>query len=272
MEKLSAILEKKYAIMGIMNITPDSFYDGGRFVSLKMAISHAMDLIDKGADVLDIGGASSRPGALPVAIEDEIRRIVPIIDAIRKESEIPISVDTTWGSVAQVALDNGADWINDTSAGHVDNSIIDVVAQRDAVIILMHSRGTPQTMQMNPLYENVVSDVISDLSIAVKQCTDKGVDKSKIIIDPGIGFGKTFEHNCTLLKNMRLLCEMGFPVLLGTSRKSFIGTITGKKVEERLAGSLGSIASAFIQGVKLFRVHDVAETVDFLKVFSEVSG
>jgi dihydropteroate synthase len=271
MEKLSAILERKFAIMGIVNITPDSFYDGGRYFSPEMAVSHAFDLIDKGADILDIGGASSRPGASPVAIEDEIRRVVPVIDAIRKESEITISVDTTWASVAQAALDSGADWVNDTSAGNIDSGILNVAAQRDGVIILMHSRGTPQTMQINPMYENVVADVICDLLSAVKRCIGKGVDKNKIILDPGIGFGKTFEHNCKLLKNMRSLCELGFPVLLGTSRKSFIGTITGKKVEERLAGSLGSIASAFINGVKLFRVHDVAETVDFLKVLSEVS-
>jgi dihydropteroate synthase len=271
MEKLAAILEKKFAIMGIVNITPDSFYDGGRYFNPEMAVSHALNLIDKGADVLDIGGASSRPGALQVAIEDEIRRVVPVIDAIRKESEIPVSVDTTWGSVARAALDSGADWVNDTSAGNTDSGILDVVAQRDGVLILMHSRGTPLTMQINPTYENVVADVISDLLNAVKRCCDKGIDRKKIIIDPGIGFGKTVEHNCTLLKNMKSLCELGFPVLLGTSRKSFIGTITGKKVEERLAGSLGSIASAFINGVKLFRVHDVAETVDFLKVLSEVS-
>lgn len=271
MDKLTAILNKKFAIMGIVNITPDSFYDGGRYFSVEMAVSHALALIDKGADVLDIGGASSRPGASLVAIEDEIRRVVPVISAIRKESGIPISIDTTWSSVAQAALDNGADWVNDTSAGNIDGAIVNVAAQRDAVIILMHNRGTPQTMQVNPMYEDVVADVISDLLSAVRQCTDKGVDKNKIILDPGIGFGKTFEHNCKILKNMKSLCEIGFPVLLGTSRKSFIGTITGKKVEERLAGSLGSIASAYIDGVKLFRVHDVTETVDFLKVLSEVS-
>jgi dihydropteroate synthase len=272
MDKLTAILDKKFAIMGIVNITPDSFYDGGRYYNHEMAVSHALTLIDKGADVLDIGGASSRPGASPVAIEDEIRRVVPVIDTIRKQSEIPISIDTTWSKVAQAALDSGADWVNDTSAGIIDSTIIDVVAQREAVIVLMHSRGTPQTMQINPTYENVVADVISDLLSAVKRCTDKGIDKKKIVIDPGIGFGKTFEHNCKILKNMKLLCGHGFPVLLGTSRKSFIGTITGKKVEERLAGSLGSIASAYMHGVKIFRVHDVAETVDFLKVLSEVSG
>ncbi|HEX2958929.1 MAG TPA: dihydropteroate synthase [Chitinispirillaceae bacterium] len=272
MEKLTAILRKKFAVMGIVNITPDSFYDGGRYFSEEMAVSHALALIDKGADVLDIGGASSRPGASLVAIEDEIRRVVPVIDAVRKETEIPISVDTTWSSVAQAALDAGADWINDISAGYIDSTIIDVVAQRDAVIILMHSRGTPQTMQVDPHYENVITEVVADLKCAVKRCTDAGIDKNKIIIDPGIGFGKTFEHNCALLKNVRSFCELGFPVLLGTSRKSFIGTITGKRVDERMAGSLGSIASAYVNGVKLFRVHDVAETVDFLKVLSEVAG
>ncbi len=271
MDKLSAILNKKFAIMGIVNCTPDSFYDGGRYFNPEMAVTHALGLIDKGADVLDIGGASSRPGASPVAIEDEIRRVIPVISAIRKKSEIPVSIDTTWSEVAQAALDNGADWVNDTSAGRNDSTIVDVAARRDAAIILMHSRGTPQTMQVNPTYENVVADVISDLLSVVEKCISEGIDKNKIIIDPGIGFGKTFEHNCKLLKNMRALCELGFPVLIGTSRKSFIGTITGKKVEERLAGSLGSIASAYMHGVKLFRVHDVAETVDFLKVLSEIS-
>jgi dihydropteroate synthase len=271
MDKLAAILEKKFAIMGIVNVTPDSFYDGGKYYNPETAVTHALGLIDKGADILDIGGASSRPGASPVEKEDEIRRVVPVINGIRKRSGIPISIDTTWSSVALAALDSGADWVNDTSAGSIDSTILNVAALRDAVVILMHSRGTPQTMQDNPLYGDVVRDVVSELLNAVKRCNDAGINNNRIILDPGIGFGKTFEHNCTLLRNMRSLCEPGFPVLLGTSRKSFIGTITGKKVEERLAGSLGSIASAYIQGVKFFRVHDVAETVDFLKVLSEVS-
>jgi dihydropteroate synthase len=271
MGNLTAILNKKFTIMGIVNITSDSFYDGGRYFSADNAVSHARKLIDEGADILDIGGASSRPGASPVTIDDEIERVIPVIKAIRKESTIPISVDTTWSGVAEAALACGADWINDVSAGRNDSRLFNVVAENNAIIVLMHSRETPQTMQVNPQYQNVFIEVITELWRAVKGCSDAGISANRIILDPGIGFGKTFEHNCILLKHIGLFCNIGFPVLIGTSRKSFIGKITGRDVEKRLAGSLGSIAAAYAGGVKIFRVHDVAETVDFLKVLSEIA-
>jgi dihydropteroate synthase len=227
-------------------------------------------LIKQGADILDIGGASSRPGASPVAIDDEINRVVPVITEIRKYSDIPISVDTTWADVAQASLESGADWINDISAGRFDPGILSVIAKHKAVFVVMHSRGTPQTMQQNPEYHNVVDEVITEIRNAVEKCCEAGIDLNKIVIDPGVGFGKTVEHNCSILKNCNLFCNLGFPVLLGTSRKSFLGQMTGKTVEERLAGSLGTVAAAYLKGVRLFRVHDVVETVDFLNVFSEV--
>ncbi|MBN1604025.1 MAG: dihydropteroate synthase [Chitinispirillaceae bacterium] len=270
MNNLTAIVHKRFAIMGIVNSTPDSFYDGGRYSSVDAAFSHAMKLIGDGAAILDIGGASSRPGASPVTFDEEIERVLPVIKAIRKESAIPISVDTTWSKVAEAALESGADWINDISAGRFDSRILSVVAKYKAVIVLMHSRGTPQTMQENPGYQNVLAEVITELWGAVRNCFDAGISTDRIILDPGIGFGKTFDHNCTLMREIDTFCKIGFPVLVGTSRKSFIGKITGREVEKRLPGSLGSIAAAYAAGVKLFRVHDVAETSDFLKVLSEI--
>jgi dihydropteroate synthase len=270
MNNLSAILQKRFAIMGIVNCTPDSFYDGGRYSGVEDAFSHAMILIEDGADILDIGGASSRPGASLVSIDEEIERVLPVITAIRKESAIPISVDTPWSQVAEEALKSGADWINDISAGRFDNRLPRVVAEYKAVIVLMHSRGTPQTMQENPEYQNVMTEVITELWSAVRSCFDAGISEDQIILDPGIGFGKTYDHNCILMKGIGSFCKMGFPVLIGTSRKSFIGKITGRDVEKRLPGSLGSIAVAYAGGVRLFRVHDVAETLDFLKVLSEI--
>lgn len=264
------VFAQPFALMGIVNVTPDSFYDGGRFYFTEKAIEQGVRLAEEGASILDIGGASSRPGAPEIEPEEEMKRIIPVIQRLVKKINTPISVDTTSSRVASAALDEGAAWINDISAGRNDPAMKECVARKDATIVLMHSRGTPQTMQQLVTYSDVVSDVKNDLLASAAVFCDAGVKRGKIVIDPGIGFAKTAPQNIVLLHGLRELVSTGFPVLVGTSRKSFIGYITGKPVEERLEGSLGSVAAAYVRGVRLFRVHDVAATMDFLKVLSAI--
>lgn len=263
--------EKPFYVMGIINATPDSFYDGGSYFSVDRAFEHAQQLIAEGADILDIGGASSRPGAAEVSPGQERERVVPVIKKIREiNPDILVSVDTTWVSVADAAVEAGATIINDISSGRFDKTMSAFVASADVDVILMHSRKDPQTMQIEPAYENVVADVKSELSSAVNSFEAAGVKRDRIMIDPGIGFAKNTMHNVALLGSIDVLVKTGYPVVLGTSRKRFVGAITGRDVKDRLCGTLGSIASAFLSGVKIFRVHDVAATVDFLKVMTTI--
>lgn len=263
--------EKPFYVMGIINATPDSFYDGGSYFSVDRAFEHAQQLIAEGADILDIGGASSRPGAAEVSPGQERERVVPVIKKIREiNPDILVSVDTTWVSVADAAVEAGATIINDISSGRFDKTMSTFVASADVDVILMHSRKDPQTMQIEPAYENVVADVKSELSSAVNSFEAAGVKRDRIMIDPGIGFAKNTMHNVALLGSIDVLVKTGYPVVLGTSRKRFVGAITGRDVKDRLCGTLGSIASAFLSGVKIFRVHDVAATVDFLKVMTTI--
>lgn len=257
-------------LMGIVNVTPDSFYDGGWHSTVDSAIEHIRKLQDEGVDIIDIGGASSRPGAQPVPPRVELQRVLPVIEVAAGFFEGAISIDTTWSVVARAACNAGATWINDISAGRFDEEMAPAAAECGCRVILMHSRGMPQTMQVNPFYTNTVKEVSSELSDAVERFRSAGVAGDKIVLDPGIGFAKTFEHNITLMKHLDAIVAMGYPVAVGTSRKSFIGTITGKNVEDRLAGTLATVASAYRAGVTIFRVHDVAETADFLKVLSAI--
>ncbi len=267
------LLDKKpFLVMGIVNVTPDSFYDGGRHNTMEAACDHARQLCDEGADVLDIGGESSRPGSLAVSVAEEIKRVVPVIEKIRSETDIPLSIDTTKAAVAQKALSAGATWINDISAGRFDPAMAPLAAETGCPVVLMHSRHTPETMQDDPSYEDVVTEVRNELLASAKTFTDQGVLKENIILDPGIGFAKRFEDNILLLKHTGRLVESGFTVLIGTSRKSFIGRITGKEAPHRLFGSLGSIATAYTQGARIFRVHDVGATNDFLRVHSTIEN
>ena len=266
---LRSILAKPFALMGIVNITPDSFYDGGAHFAAGDSITHARRLIEQGADVIDIGGESSRPGAAPVPAEEECRRILPVIENLAG-GPVPISVDTTKASVAGRALDAGASWINDISAGRFDPAMAPLAARRKCPVILMHSRRTPETMQEDPSYADVVAEVKQELMGQVRLFLAAGVDEKDIVLDPGIGFAKRFEDNIEILNRIQELTGLGFPLLLGTSRKSTIGRITGKQVQDRLAGSLGSVASAFARGVTFFRVHDVEETRDLLTVMSVI--
>lgn len=269
-QTLELVDKQPFSVMGIVNVTPDSFYDGNRHNSSDLAFLHAMRLVKQGADILDIGGESTRPGALTVSVDEECSRVVPVIKKIRSESDAIISIDTTKSKIAHEAILVGANWVNDISAGRFDSKMASICGQAQCPVILMHSRKRPETMQDSPGYGVVVEEVIKELKSAVSHFLSCGVSKKNIILDPGIGFAKRFDDNVLLLRNMKKLVQIGFPVLLGTSRKSFIGQITGREPQGRLAGTLASLVSSFAQGIKIFRVHDVAETIDFLKVLSTI--
>ena len=263
---VTGVLRKPWAVMGILNVTPDSFYDGGVHFRVSQAIDHACRLADQGADIIDIGGQSTRPGAQPVDDREECGRIVPVIEGVVKRVQTPISVDTASTRTAAAALDAGACMVNDVSAGRLDAAMPQFAAKRKCPVILMHSRETPLTMQENPVYGDVIAEVKKELLASVEVFLGAGVDAGNIIIDPGIGFAKRFEDNLMLLTRLEELVATGYPVCLGVSRKSFIGRLSGKGPEGRLPGSLASIVPALRAGVKLFRVHDVEDTVQFLRV------
>lgn len=264
------ITEQPFSVMGILNVTPDSFYDGGWYFDPECAVTHAVTMYNEGAKIIDIGGASSRPGALDIDIREELRRVVPVVKLLASGFNGTISVDTTSSVVAENAIQAGASWINDSSGGRTDPRIASIVAASACSIVIMHSRGTPQTMQQFAHYSDVIAEVIDELGQSIRQFKCAGVRDEQIVLDPGIGFAKTADQNRVILNGIERIVALGYPVLLGTSRKAFIGAITGREAENRLYGSLGSIASAFEKGVRCFRVHDVAATVDFLKVMAAV--
>lgn len=258
--------------MGILNVTPDSFSDGGAFLAPADAVKQALRMEKEGADIIDIGGESSRPGSKPVSVEEELKRIIPVIQELRRQSQIAISIDTTKSLVAARALEAGATMINDISAGLGDPEMFAVAAQFKTPICLMHMQGTAQTMQQNPRYEDVVGEVKNFLAKRIAAAVQDGISKEKIIIDPGIGFGKSLEDNIALLQHCDRFSELGCPILIGASRKSFIGQITGASVQARLPGSLAAVAIAAQKGAQIFRVHDVTATKNFLLVFSALTS
>ncbi|MDR3011661.1 MAG: dihydropteroate synthase [Chitinispirillales bacterium] len=261
----------KTAVMGIVNVTADSFYDGGRYNTVNAAVEYALRLIGDGADIIDIGGSSSRPGAELLSADEEIERVVPVIrELMERGVSVPVSIDTVWSTVARAAIGVGASWINDISAGRIDSGMATAVAETGCAAVLMHSRKIPKVMQDNPRYDDVVADVRRELLTSVKLFRDAGVADDKIILDPGFGFAKSADHNIELMKGLDAIVKLGYPVLVGVSRKSMIGAITGRPVEERLAGTLAATAVAYQCGARIFRVHDVKETVDFLKVYSRL--
>lgn len=248
--------------MGILNVTPDSFSDGGRYAQTDAAVRQVGLMLEEGADIIDIGGESTRPGSSPISAEEQIDRVIPVILAIRKHfaDDIIISIDTTLSTVAKAALDAGAKLINDVSAGSDDPEILDLAAQRSVPIILMHRQGTSLTMQDNPYYDNVVEEVITFLQSRISTALAAGVNKDNILIDPGIGFGKRRQDNLDLLANLDKFVELGFPVLLGTSRKRFMGSICNvAEPSELVTATAVTTALGVMAGVKLFRVHDVKE-------------
>jgi dihydropteroate synthase len=258
--------------MGILNVTPDSFSDGGRFFEPDAALRQAERMITDGADILDIGAESSRPGADPVDAEEEWRRIRPVLEAVVEKTDVPVSLDTYKAEVARRALDDGAYIINDISGLRLDPGIADVVAATGAGLVLMHMRGTPRNMQADTHYEDLLGEIESFLLGAAAKAESAGVAHEQIVIDPGIGFGKSPQQNLTLLKNIPRFRSTGYPVLFGASRKSFLKPITGREVNERLAGSLAAAAWCIASGADILRVHDVRETVDVLNVMEAIGG
>ncbi len=259
-------------IMGIINATPDSFFPDSRAAATEEGLLRARRMIDEGADILDIGGESSRPGSDYVGAEEELARVIPLIQAIRRESHIAISVDTRKAVVARAALEAGADVINDISALTDDPDLAPVAAEFDCMLILMHKRGTPKEMQESPSYEDTLQEIIDELEEGVERALAAGVKRTRILLDPGIGFGKRHGDNLRILKYLPRLRERGFPLLIGHSRKSFIGRITGRDVEDRLPGSLAAGIMAQIGGADILRVHDVAATRDAASVVVAVQG
>ena len=252
--------------MGILNITPDSFSDGGRFYGTDSAIKQGLKLIQEGADILDIGGESSRPGSDPVPIEEEKSRLLPVIRALRKQTDILISVDTTKSEVAQSALDAGADIINDISAGRFDTRMLQLAADRQVPVILMHMLGTPKTMQVEPHYDDLLPEIKAFFQERIKAAVSVGIKRSRIIIDPGIGFGKNHKDNLCLLNNLKFMDDLDQPVLVGVSRKSFIGRILDVPADERLEGTIASALISVMHGAHILRVHDVAAVKKALTV------
>lgn len=253
-------------LMGIVNVTPDSFFDGGQFDDPQRAVAHAVRLAEEGADLLDLGAESTRPGALPVSEQEERRRLVPVVTAIAKAVSVPISVDTSKADVARAALDAGAVMINDVTALRGDRAMVDVVAETGAGLVLMHMQGTPETMQRAPHYDDVVGEVARFLAERARFAMDHGVPQDRIVLDPGIGFGKTLYHNLDLLANLHTFVQVGFPLLVGPSRKGFIGQLTQQSVEARAWGTAGVVALAVQQGANMLRVHDVGPMRDVISV------
>ncbi|VAW63684.1 Dihydropteroate synthase [hydrothermal vent metagenome] len=262
---LSMLHNKQPVVMGILNTTPDSFSDGGQFVSVDKAVCHAMDMVKDGASIIDVGGESTRPGAQSVSIEDEINRVVPVIEAIRQRSEICISIDTSKTDVMQAAIRAGARFVNDVN-GLRAKGAVEVCAEQGALVCVMHMQGQPRSMQESPVYENVVKDVAAFLKQRIEACRAAGIRPEKIIIDPGFGFGKTRQHNMQLLQQLDELKVLGVPVLLGLSRKSVLGAILDAPPEQRLYGSVAAAVLGWTKGAQIFRVHDIKPTVDALKV------
>jgi dihydropteroate synthase len=251
--------------MGIVNVTPDSFSDGGKFFNTDLAVEHALGLIKDGADILDVGGESTRPGALPVSLDEELSRVIPVIQALSKVSTVPLSIDTYKPEVMRQAIAAGADIVNDVCALQQEGAL-EVVANGNVGVCLMHMQGTPQTMQLEPHYLDVVSEVSDFLKARLQVALDSGISKSRILLDPGFGFGKTTAHNVTLIQCLDRLVDIGLPLLVGLSRKAVLGKLVGGDEQQRLhAGIAASVISA-MKGAKIVRVHDVKATVDALKV------
>lgn len=252
-------------IMGVVNTTPDSFSDGGRFDSISAAVAAAEQMIADGADIIDIGGESTRPGSQPVDVDEELARTIPFIEALRRISDIPISIDTNKSEVMRAAVAAGADMINSVSALR-DGDALKVAAELDVAVCLMHMQGRPENMQQDPHYDDVVGEVMAFLQQRIDAALAAGIAKHNLIVDPGFGFGKTLEHNLLLLRSLNRFHELGVPVLAGMSRKGMIGTILDKPADQRLYGSLSAAVIAAMLGADIVRVHDVAETADALAI------
>jgi len=259
-------------VMGVLNVTPDSFSDGGRYLDPDAAVRHALEMADEGADIIDIGAESSRPGAQPVSESEELRRLIPVVREVCRRVAVPVSVDTTKAGVARAALDAGAAIVNDISACQADPAMLPVVAGAGAGLVLMHMQGTPQTMQQAPHYRSVVDEVREFLWERLQTAVRAGVAAEQILLDPGIGFGKNLEHNLTLLARLDALRSVGRPILVGVSRKSFIGEVLGRGLDDRLMGTAAAVASAVARGARVLRVHDVMAMRDVVRMTDAIQA
>jgi dihydropteroate synthase len=257
-------------LMGIVNVTPDSFSDGGQFSNVSAAVEYALRLADEGADILDIGGESTRPGATPVPLDDELRRTVPVVRELSRQTRVPISIDTYKAEVARLCLDAGAVIVNDISGLTFDPAMTAVCRESTCGVIVMHIQGTPQTMQLDPRYDDVVEEVRQHFSRRLDELEIAGIARERIVLDPGIGFGKTAEHNLDLLSHIAAFHELGRPVLIGHSRKRFLQKVLGRDIEERNAGTIGVSLALAAQGTDILRVHDVRATRDALLAWQTV--
>jgi len=268
-------LEQKVVVMGILNVTPDSFYDGGRYTGEDEALARVEEMIGEGADIIDVGGESVRPGVDPIGLNEELGRVIPVIEKIKRQFSIPICVDTYKAEVARQAIEEGAEMVNDISALRFDPDLRKIVAGYGVPVVLMHIKGTPKNMQDNPRYDSLMEEIISYLDSSIKLAEEAGADGRGIIVDPGIGFGKTTAHNLEILRRLEELASLGKPILVGLSRKSFIGNVLGLPQEERLEGGLAATCMAVWRGARLVRTHDVSPTrraVDMVQAILGSSG
>jgi dihydropteroate synthase len=264
--------------MGVLNTTPDSFSDGGKFNTFETAVSQGIKLFEDGAHILDIGGESSRPFSESVSEQEELDRVIPVIETLSRQIDIPISIDTVKSGVAKAALDAGASIINDISAFEKDPGLADLAAQRNVPVVLMHMRGTPETMQVNPDYDNLMFEITSYLESRAEYAIEKGIKKTNIILDPGIGFGKTIEHNLVLINHLEKIIALGYPVLIGPSRKSFIYNILTQKEKTRIGpdhikteyGTLAAVSASILKGAHIVRIHDVEKVKPFARIIDSI--
>lgn len=261
---------RKTYVMGILNLTPDSFYPASRVGTLKDAVQVVAKMVEAGVDIIDVGGESSRPGSEGVGAEEEVKRVIPVVQAIRAESDIMISVDTRKKEVAERALDSGADMINDISGLKHNDELARLVAKRRVPVVLMHMRGTPKTMQKNPYYKSTISEILRELFPSISSAIAAGISQDMIIIDPGIGFGKRIQDNLRIIRELASLKSLNFPILIGLSRKSFIGEILDRPVEKRLIGTITANTLAVLNGANIIRVHDVEDAVEMVKIIDSV--
>jgi dihydropteroate synthase len=260
------------ALMGVVNVTPDSFSDGGLFLDAGAAVEHGLRLVDEGAHLLDVGGESTRPGSEPVSAEEELARVLPVVERLAAESGVAVSIDTTKAAVAERALAAGATMVNDVTALRSDPDMAAVVAAADAALCLMHMQGTPRTMQDDPRYDDVVAEIVEFLGERIDVATGAGVAEHRICVDPGIGFGKTVEHNLRLIRELDAFCVLGRPIVVGVSRKRFLGSLTGRDEAGRVAATVAANVAAFERGGRIFRVHDVAPNRDALAIAEAIEG
>jgi dihydropteroate synthase len=263
---------RRALVMGILNVTPDSFSDGGAFNNPDRAVAHGIEMADEGADIIDVGGESTRPGSARVSPRDQIARVLPVIERLSAKTKTPISIDTTLAEVAVKALDAGAQIVNDISALREDPKMASLIAERKNPVILMHMRGSPCDMQVNPTYRNVVAEVAAFLRERVTAAVEAGIQRTQILVDPGFGFGKLFEHNMALLRRLDALRDIGCPVLVGTSRKAMIGHVLNIAPEDRLYGTLATVAAAIERGADVVRVHDVRPALHVAKMIAAIQG